>query len=241
VELDGVDLSTLSLSEVRAAIRVVSQDATLFTGSVRDNLVGSAHFGNAAAEAAAPGVENGDKGDGAARAETASRQEDAEAWAALRAVGLAEKIAALSGGLDSPVRAGGAPFSAGERQLLAMARALVPRAPRAPGGGAGGGRCALLLADEPTASVDLGADEKLHDLLLGLERTTLVMICHRLQHVPLFDLVATVSQGRVVEVGPPQRLLGDSESHFSRLAARAGLRSSPGVGDGGDFPYGGLV
>ncbi len=81
------------------------------------------------------------------------------------------------------------------------------------------------MCSRATASVDLASDERVHAVLLALPCTVL-MVCHRLQHVPRFDLVATVSRGRVVELGEPTALLRDPASRFSRLAARAGLTAA---------------
>ena len=235
VVLDGVDLLRVPVRAVRRAVRVIAQDATLLSGSVRDNLSG-AHgdgigddIGDDIGDGGQDSHRDGSHGSGgggngfSTRPSTPSRSPqspregstDAALWAALRSVGLEAKVASLPCGLSERIDAAtGAPFSAGQRQLLALARALVPRP--------GCGPTALLLADEPTASVDLGADERVHSVLLSLP-CTLVMVCHRLQHVHRFDLVATVAEGRVVEVGSPRELLRTPGSLFRQLSERAGV------------------
>lgn len=187
ISIDGVDIHSLDLKQLRLGVRVVSQDATLFSASVRDNMIG----------------QHSSSGD---------LPSDAEIWEVLEKVGMASKIATLPGGLSALVTSSGEPFSVGERQLLTTARVILPRA---------GKQCKLILADEPTASVDLNSDDQIHRVLLGLP-CTMLMVCHRLQHVRHFDLVATLADGRVVEFGPPNELLLDESSFFSKMYARAG-------------------
>ena len=83
----------------------------------------------------------------------------------------------------------------------------------------------VLLCDEPTSNADLAADARVHDALLRFD-ATVVVICHRLQHVGRFEAAAVMSTGRVVEHGAPAALLRDPESQLSRLCARAGLGSA---------------
>ena len=128
VLIDGVDISQLSLQTLRMSIRVVSQEAFLLSGSLRQNLtMGS------------------------------SEHDDEVLWHCLSAVGLAEKVRLLPGSLDFRVDIAGGNFSVGERQLLTLARVLVPSIP-----------CSLedwapprmLLCDEATANIDVLTDEK---------------------------------------------------------------------------------
>ena len=104
----------------------------------------------------------------------------------------------------------GEDFSAGERQLLSLARALLPAPP------------GLLLADECSANVDERSDAAVPDVLLeGLDATVLV-ISHRLQHVHRFDRVVVLDAGRVVEAGEPRALLRDPASRLSGLVRASG-------------------
>merc|ERR1711959_393664 len=107
-------------------------------------------------------------------------------------------------------------FSAGERQLLTLARALMPRGvvPRADAATDVWKAPRVLLCDEATASVDTVADAKIHEVLLNLD-STVVMICHRLQYISRFDAVAVLEDGQIMEHGSPVELLADSSA--SRL------------------------
>ncbi|KAH8052963.1 ATPase [Aureococcus anophagefferens] len=132
---------------------------------------------------------------------------DETVWAALDRVGVAAAVRRLPGGLDHVCAERGDDFSAGERQLLALARALLPFPPP------------LLLCDEATANVDEATDAKVHDVLLrGLDATVLV-VCHRLAHVAAFDLAVVLDDGRVVEEGRPADLLRDLASRLAGLVA----------------------
>ena len=82
----------------------------------------------------------------------------------------------------------------------------------------------VLLADEPTASVDLHADKQIHEVLLGL-RSTVLMICHRLHYVHRFDMVILLGcRGKVLEMGTPAALLEQPGSYLSELYRVAGIR-----------------
>lgn len=186
--IDGRDLRDVPLAQLRSSLRVVTQDPVLLSGSVRRNLVG--HLD-----------------------ESASIQEaDRLCWDALSKVGLDDTVRSLPAQLDFQVDAGGQNFSVGERQLLCLARALMPASVRS-------GR-PIFLCDEPTANIDLASDERIHRILLALD-ATVVMICHRLQHISSFDSVVVLDKGCVVEVGPPADLLSEPTSRLSKLVALA--------------------
>merc|ERR1712118_204831 len=137
------------------------------------------------------------------------------------AVGMADKVESLPLKLETQVEISGKNFSVGERQLLTLARALTPvqdchtlqdwRPPP------------VLLCDEATASVDLLTDEKVHEVVLELDATVL-MICHRLQHITRFGQVIVMDAGTVIEEGSPEELLARSPPpHLAALRAQAGL------------------
>ncbi|MBE7454184.1 MAG: ABC transporter ATP-binding protein [Kofleriaceae bacterium] len=168
--VDGVDVRDLEVAELRRRVTVVSQDAALFAGSVYDNLALGA----------------------VAAGRTASREEVARA---VTRVGLDRLLARRPEGLDAPVGDRGAAFSAGERQLLAFARALV-RDPE------------ILVLDEATAHVDPEAEELIEsgvsELMRG--RTTLV-IAHRLSTIRHADQIVVLDRGRVAERGTHDELV----------------------------------
>jgi ATP-binding cassette subfamily B protein len=187
ITLGGVDIRALSVAELRRRVTVVSQDVALFAGSVYDNVALGA----------------------VARGQTATRAEVADA---LRRVGFDRLLARHPGGLDAPIGERGSNFSAGERQLLAFARALI-RDPE------------ILILDEATAHVDPEAEELIErgvdELMRG--RTTLV-IAHRLSTIRHADQILVFDRGTIVERGTHDELVskGGVYATLERTFRRAG-------------------
>ena len=178
VLLDGADLREVSDADLRHAVIMVTQDGFLFSGTVADNI----GFGRL----------------GAARAEIV---------AAARAVGAHEFISGLPDGYDTDVRKRGGRLSAGQRQLVAFARAFLADP-------------AVLILDEATSSLDVPTERAVQRALRTVlaERTALI-IAHRLSTVEIADRVLVLDAGRVVEDGSPTDLVGGGTGHFAELHA----------------------
>lgn len=166
VELDGRDLRDLDASWFRSRLGYVPQEAFLFSGSIRDNIA----YGRPSAR-------------------------DAEVEAAARAVGAHDFIAGLSHGYRTVVTERGRSLSAGQRQLIALARAeLVDPV--------------VLLLDEATSNLDLATEAQVAEAMnkLATGRTSLV-IAHRLQTAARADRVLVIDGGQLVEDGTHRELL----------------------------------
>ncbi len=151
---------------LRRQMGIVPQEAFLFSGSIRDNI----GFGR-------PGAT------------------DAEVEAAVRAVGAEDFIARYEHGLDTEVGERGVQLSAGQRQLVAFARALLAD-PR------------ILILDEATSSVDIGTERQIERALRNLlTGRTAFVIAHRLSTIRDADLIVVLEHGRVVEQGTHDELL----------------------------------
>ena len=175
VRLDGVDLRDVPDQVLRREIVLVTQENFVFSGSVAENI----RLGRPDAT-------------------------QAEVEAAARAIGADAFISALPGGYQADVGKRGGRLSAGQRQLVAFARAFLA----AP---------AVLVLDEATSLLDIPSEQ----LVQGALRTilagrTAMIIAHRLSTVEIADRVLVLSAGRVVEDGPPARLLA-SDGEYSAL------------------------
>ncbi len=175
VTLDGVDLRDFAQSDLRRHVVMVTQDNFLFSGTVADNI----RFGRPDAT-------------------------DAQVREAAAAVGAEEFITALPEGYETDVAKRGGRLSAGQRQLIAFARAFLADP-------------AVLILDEATSSLDIPSERLVQRALRTvLARRTALIIAHRLSTVEIADRVLVVEHGRVVEDGSPRDLIG-SGGHYAAL------------------------
>ncbi|MFI0982275.1 ABC transporter ATP-binding protein [Streptomyces sp. NPDC021093] len=175
VLLDGTDLRDLPVPELRRGVVMVTQEAFLFSGTVAENI---------------------------AIGRPEATREDIEQ--AAKAIGAHEFIVGLPDGYDTDVRKRGGRISAGQRQLVAFARALLADP-------------AVLILDEATSSLDIPGEravqQAMHTVLNG---RTAVVIAHRLSTVEVADRVLVMEHGRIVEDGAPAELIG-GEGRFADL------------------------
>ncbi|GAA2492934.1 ABC transporter ATP-binding protein [Terrabacter carboxydivorans] len=176
VLLDGVDLRQVATEDLHRAVVMVTQESYLFSGTVADNI----RFGRPDAT-------------------------DEQVESAARALGAHEFIAALPEGYATPVSNRGGLLSAGQRQLVAFARAFLADP-------------AVLILDEATSSLDIPS-ERLVQQALGtiLAGRTAVVIAHRLSTVENADRVLVLEHGRIVEDGAPGELIASGDGRYSDL------------------------
>ncbi|WP_399067685.1 ATP-binding cassette domain-containing protein [Streptomyces winkii] len=169
VLLDGVDLRDVAVPELRRSVVMVTQEAFLFSGTVAENI--------------------------AIGRPDASR---AEIESAAKAIGAHDFITALPEGYDTDVRKRGGRISAGQRQLVAFARALLADP-------------AVLILDEATSSLDIPGEQAVQRAMMTVLRgRTAVVIAHRLSTVEIADRVLVMENGRLVEDGTPAQLIAGS-------------------------------
>ncbi|KZO97554.1 multidrug resistance-associated ABC transporter [Calocera viscosa TUFC12733] len=196
--IDDIDITTIGLTDLRSRITIIPQDPTIFSGSLRSTL------------------------------DVFNEYDDAEIFEALRRVHLLPPVddepstsqAAEAAeeevntnvfkSLDSPVSEGGENFSAGEKQLICMARAILRRSK-------------VLLMDEATASVDYETDELIGKTIRHeFADSTILTIAHRLRTVIDYDKVLVLDQGRIAEYDEPATLLANTSSMFYSLCKSTG-------------------
>jgi ATP-binding cassette subfamily B protein len=166
VSLGGVDLRQATLRSTRERIAVVPQEGFLFNGTIRENV-----------RLARPQATDGD------------------VERALAQLGALERLAGRVGGLDSPVSARGSALSAGEKQLVSLARIALADP-------------AVLVLDEATSNLDPGSERLVEEALDRLaEGRTTIVIAHRLSTAARADRVVVVAEGRIVEEGGHDELV----------------------------------
>ncbi|EON98628.1 putative multidrug resistance-associated protein 2 protein [Phaeoacremonium minimum UCRPA7] len=195
ITIDGLDISTVGLNDLRKRLAIIPQDPTLFRGTVRSNL------------------------------DPFNEHTDLELWSALRQADLVPRDAQYSEEtgapnvrdpsrihLDSVVEEDGLNFSLGQRQLMALARALVRGSQ-------------IIVCDEATSSVDMETDDKIQATIAsGFRGKTLLCIAHRLRTIIGYDRICVMDQGRIAELDEPLELWKKEDGIFRGMCDRSGIR-----------------
>jgi len=169
VTLDGVDVRDIPLATLRAQIGVALQEAVLFSGTVRDNI----RYGRPDAS-------------------------EEEVMAAARAAQIHDFIASLPDGYDTAVGQRGVNFSGGQKQRLAIARALLVQ-PR------------VLILDDSTSAVDVETESRLEEAMeVALAGSTSLVVAQRISTVLTADKIVVLERGRVAALGTHRELMAGS-------------------------------
>lgn len=188
VSFGGVDLRAASLADLRRRIAVVPQEGFCFAGSIKDNV-----------RIARPSAS------------------DEEIRSALRAIDSLDRFETFEDGLDTDVRERGSRLSAGERQLIALARAALVDP-------------AVLVLDEATSNLDPGTEAAVERALEKLmEQRTVIVVAHRLSTIQRADRIGVIDDGRLAEFGTHDELMLLGGRYFE--LATAWRRSQPNSDD----------
>lgn len=187
IEIDGRNIREIGLATLRSRLALVPQDCTLFLGTLRENL------------------------------DPENTRTDAELISALRRAwllpqdGSSDPAAEAKFSLDSPVNDEGSNFSAGEKQLLALCRALVKNS-------------RIIVLDEATSSVDVETDAKIQRTIqTEFSTSTLLCIAHRLNTIVYYDRILVMDSGKTAEFDTPLNLFDQEHSIFRSLCDEAGI------------------
>lgn len=190
--LDGIDISTISLQRLRSSITCIPQDPVLFSGTIRYNL------------------------------DPFSEYTDEKLWYALEHVKCKDFIGAQGLGLDAPVEEFGGNYSAGQRQMLCLARALLRDTK-------------VVCLDEATASVDTETDANMQKVIAEeFSSCTILTIAHRINTIIENHQVVCLEAGKLIAMDSPSAMLADPTSVFSQLVAETGEASAKNLKERAD-------
>ncbi|CAJ0887453.1 10050_t:CDS:10, partial [Entrophospora sp. SA101] len=209
IELDGIDISTIGLKDLRSKITIIPQDPVIFTGTLRSNLdpfnehedltlwnaLKRAHL--IQEDLSSPNLEN-EKPSGAVIDDEPDSMTKSEA---VTTTMVSEKVV---------VQEGGSNFSQGQQQLIALARALVRQSK-------------VIIMDEATASVDFRTDHLIQTTIREeFKDSTILTIAHRLRTVIDFDKILVMDAGNIMEFDSPYLLLQNPNSTFRSMCENSG-------------------
>ncbi|KAK7002404.1 oligomycin resistance ATP-dependent permease YOR1 [Favolaschia claudopus] len=187
IEIDGYDISAIGLDALRRSIALVPQDNVLFLGTLRQNI------------------------------DPHKTKTDAELITLLQRAwllphdGISDPVAEAKFSLDASVSDEGANFSAGEKQLLALCRALVRDS-------------SVIVLDEATSNVDVATDAKVQRTIrTEFKDSTLLCIAHRLNTIIYYDRILVMDAGKVAEFDTVMNLFNKADSIFRSLCDQASL------------------
>jgi ATP-binding cassette, subfamily C (CFTR/MRP), member 1 len=209
ITIDGVDISAIGLHDLRSRLAIIPQDPTLFRGTVRSNLDPFGEHDDLALWSALRQADLVSTDEAQAPSSPTAAPPTAGSGAEL-AVPAAREQSRIH--LDSVVEEDGLNFSLGQRQLMALARALVRGSQ-------------IIVCDEATSSVDMETDDKIQATMAkGFRGKTLLCIAHRLRTIIGYDRICVMDKGRIAEMASPLELWKIEGGIFRGMCDRSGIR-----------------
>ncbi|KAG2037723.1 P-loop containing nucleoside triphosphate hydrolase protein [Suillus americanus] len=198
ITIDGIDISTIGLKDLRSKISIIPQDPLLFSGTIRSNLDPFSQHGDA------------ELWDALHRSCLLNSSTTSKRSSSSNGVG-SEQASTSRYNLDSTIESEGANLSVGERSLLSLARALVKD-------------CKVVVLDEATASVDLDTDSKIQQTIqTEFQDRTLLCIAHRLRTIISYDRILVLDAGLVAEFDTPSNLFKIESGIFRGMCERSNI------------------
>lgn len=175
IVIDDVNIIDLNLQRAREMMSIITQDPILFNGSLRMNI------------------------------DPFDKHSDQEIWNALEEANLKVMVEKMPNQLYGEIKEGSRNFSAGERQLICLARALLQKS-------------RVMMLDEATANLDYKTDQLIQDTIRRkFKECTVITVAHRVNTIIDYDRVLVLDNGRVVEFDKPQQLLQKEGGYFWKL------------------------
>ncbi|KAI8873400.1 hypothetical protein GQ42DRAFT_160563 [Ramicandelaber brevisporus] len=223
IEIDGIDISKIGLQDLRRNVVIIPQDPVLFDGTIRSNLDPfDDHDDTVLWEALRRAHLLGDEDiatatttttttpDATATPSNAGSDSDSSLPTVQPVTSVELRSSAVFTSLDAQIREGGSNLSVGQRQLVALARALA-RSPR------------LLLLDEASSNVDFETDAKIQTTIReSFANSTILCVAHRLRTVVDYDRILVLDRGQVAEFDDPATLIEREGSIFRDMCMQTG-------------------
>lgn len=216
--VDGLDVSTIKLHDLRSRLAIIPQDPVLFSGTVRSNLDPFDEYADSELYDALARVHlisaAVDDDEATLTSQIATPREDTGPTTPDTATAQRANANVFSS-LAAPISEGGLNISQGQRQLLCLARAIVAR-PK------------VMVLDEATSAVDMETDALIQQSIraeFGRNATTLLVIAHRLSTIADFDRILVMDAGKAVEFGAPRDLMGIEDGVFKNLVNDSGEKA----------------
>jgi ABC-type multidrug transport system fused ATPase/permease subunit len=225
ISIDGVDISTIGLHDLRSRLAIIPQDPTLFKGTVRSNLDPFHEHTDLELWSALRKADLVSEEPGPDHSREDPEKDDeimAEGRATPPTTGAKlPRHSAPRIHLDSTVDEEGLNFSLGQRQLMALARALVRNS-------------RIIVCDEATSSVDFETDRKIQrTMATGFKGKTLLCIAHRLRTILTYDRICVMDHGGIAELDTPVNLW-EQNGIFRSMCDRSGIQRSDFFEDDSD-------
>ncbi|KAF9581125.1 hypothetical protein BGW38_001974 [Lunasporangiospora selenospora] len=223
IVIDGVDICKIGLQDLRTNLTIIPQDPILFKGTLRSNLdpfgeredrelweaLRRSHLIPETAELVSGKSSSKSPAGSVKGAATSSSSAEATPGGSERTVTESETVDPSKITLDTPVKEHGSNFSQGQRQLIALARALVRQSK-------------IIVMDEATASVDFETDLRIQGTIREeMSQSTIITIAHRIRTIADFDRVLVMNAGEVAEFDKPLTLMKKEDSLFRMLCERS--------------------
>ncbi|KAL2813648.1 P-loop containing nucleoside triphosphate hydrolase protein [Aspergillus cavernicola] len=208
ISIDGIDIGTVGLQDLRSRLAIIPQDPTLFRGSVRSNLDPFNEHTDLELWDALRKAHMIDSDPTTTTPDSPQLEKEKEIDPSTASPTTQAATAKLT--LDTPVSEEGLTFSLGQRQLMALARALVRNA-------------RIIICDEATSSVDFATDQRIQETMAqGFSGKTLLCIAHRLRTIIHYDRICVMDQGSIAEMDAPIALW-EKNGIFRAMCDRSGI------------------